>query len=431
MARRDRRGRRGRAAARRHAGRFEVVRGDLLHLPFPDASVDRVMASEVLEHIPDDVTAMAEIFRVLKPGGRMVITVPRYGPERICWALSDEYHANEGGHIRIYRGGVLRDRLASVGLVPGRTHHAHSLHAPFWWLKCAVGVEKDNAAVRGLPPAAGVGPHAPALADPDRREADGPGVRQEPRHLRRQARDGGRLRARRGGAGPCRGLSAGRLLPELPGVLTGDQVRATVAWIAAAAGRRRRPPLVPRRAARPVGLRRGRDGPGPRRRARPRRAPPTAGWPAGSGPTGPGPRSTATAPRSSPDVESNHAGYLAVGLWHHWLITGDERFVARAVAGRPPRPGPGRRHAAGRRRDRLGAAPGPDAGRAGAAHREREPLPGAALRHRPGRAGRRAAAGLGAGGQPTSGRRCAPAPTPSPTGPATRWTGTTRSWPAR
>jgi len=130
------------------SARFEVVRGDLLHLPFPDASVDRVMASEVLEHIPDDVTAMAEIFRVLKPGGRMVITVPRYGPERICWALSDEYHANEGGHIRIYRGNVLRDRLTSVGLVPGRTHHAHSLHAPFWWLKCAVGVEKDNAAVR-------------------------------------------------------------------------------------------------------------------------------------------------------------------------------------------------------------------------------------------------------------------------------------------
>jgi len=130
-------------------GCYEVVRGDLLHLPFPDASVDRVMASEVLEHIPDDVTAMAEIARVLRPGGRVAVTVPRYGPERICWALSDEYHANEGGHIRIYRGGVLRDRLASVGLVPGRTHHAHSLHAPFWWLKCAVGVEKDNAAVRG------------------------------------------------------------------------------------------------------------------------------------------------------------------------------------------------------------------------------------------------------------------------------------------
>jgi SAM-dependent methyltransferase len=128
--------------------RFEVVRGDLLHLPFPDGSVDRVMASEVLEHIPDDVTAMAEIFRVLRPGGRVAVTVPRYGPERICWALSDEYHANEGGHIRIYTAPVVRTRLASVGLTPGASHHAHALHAPFWWLKCAVGVDKDNAAVR-------------------------------------------------------------------------------------------------------------------------------------------------------------------------------------------------------------------------------------------------------------------------------------------
>lgn len=130
------------------AARFEVVRGDLLALPFPDASVDRVIASEVLEHIPDDVTAMAEIFRVLKPGGRVAVTVPRYGPERICWALSDDYHANEGGHIRIYKASVVRTRLASVGLMPGGSHHAHALHAPFWWLKCALGVERDSAAVR-------------------------------------------------------------------------------------------------------------------------------------------------------------------------------------------------------------------------------------------------------------------------------------------
>ncbi len=128
--------------------RAEVVRGDLRALPVPDASVDRVIASEVLEHIPDDGTALAEIARVLKPGGRVAVTVPRYGPERICWALSDDYHANEGGHIRIYRAGVLRARLAAAGLVPGASHHAHALHAPYWWLKCAVGVQRDSAAVR-------------------------------------------------------------------------------------------------------------------------------------------------------------------------------------------------------------------------------------------------------------------------------------------
>jgi SAM-dependent methyltransferase len=128
--------------------RFAVVRGDLTALPVPDSSVDRVMASEVLEHIPDDVTAMAEIHRVLRPGGRMVMTVPRYGPERICWALSDDYHANEGGHIRIYTRPVVRTRLASVGLTPVDSHHAHALHAPFWWLKCAVGVDNDSALVR-------------------------------------------------------------------------------------------------------------------------------------------------------------------------------------------------------------------------------------------------------------------------------------------
>jgi SAM-dependent methyltransferase len=121
-----------------------AVRGDLLALPFPDDSFDKVIAAEVLEHIPADERAMAEIARVLKPGGQAAITVPRWLPERICWALSEDYHSNPGGHVRIYKGSELTSKLSDVGLYSYGAHHAHSLHAPYWWLKCAVGVERDH-----------------------------------------------------------------------------------------------------------------------------------------------------------------------------------------------------------------------------------------------------------------------------------------------
>ena len=122
----------------------QAVRGSAYELPFADASFDKVIAAEVLEHLPEDSRAMAELARVLKPGGSIAVTVPRWGPERVCWALSDAYHANEGGHIRIYKGDQLRERLEQAGLEPVGGHHAHALHAPYWWLKCAVGVDKGE-----------------------------------------------------------------------------------------------------------------------------------------------------------------------------------------------------------------------------------------------------------------------------------------------
>ena len=145
----------GMFAAMREAGevpegaRAAAVRGNAYCLPFADGSFDRIVAAEVLEHLPDDERAMAELARVLRPGGTIAVTVPRFGPEKVCWALSDTYHEVEGGHVRIYRGDVLRERLAAAGLEPVGGHHAHGLHAPYWWLKCAVGVDdSDNPLVR-------------------------------------------------------------------------------------------------------------------------------------------------------------------------------------------------------------------------------------------------------------------------------------------
>jgi SAM-dependent methyltransferase len=115
--------------------------GDATRLPFPDNTFDHVIAAEVLEHIPADEAAMAELARVLKPGGTMAVTVPAWLAERVCWALTDEYHAPfvEGGHVRIYSEPELRSKLRAAGLKPNRAHHAHALHTPYWWLKCAVG----------------------------------------------------------------------------------------------------------------------------------------------------------------------------------------------------------------------------------------------------------------------------------------------------
>jgi SAM-dependent methyltransferase len=126
------------------AGAGIAVQGDALALPFADGAFDRIIAAEVLEHIPDDRTAIAELARVLAPGGRIAVTVPARFPERINWALDSEYHDFPGGHIRIYRQRELEQRLADAGLVLRGAHREHALHSPYWWLRCAGGVNNAD-----------------------------------------------------------------------------------------------------------------------------------------------------------------------------------------------------------------------------------------------------------------------------------------------
>jgi SAM-dependent methyltransferase len=123
-----------------------ALRGDATRLPFADGTFDRVITSEVLEHIQADVDAIAEFVRVLKPGGTFAATVPTWFPEKVNWMLSDEYHAPKsvGGHVRIYSSTELKAKLRSAGLRVTGSHHAHALHSPYWWLKCAVGPRRDD-----------------------------------------------------------------------------------------------------------------------------------------------------------------------------------------------------------------------------------------------------------------------------------------------
>ncbi|HUD35818.1 MAG TPA: methyltransferase domain-containing protein [Streptosporangiaceae bacterium] len=121
-----------------------AVAGDATSLPFPDGSFDKVIAAEVLEHLPADQIAMNEIARILRPGGVAAVTVPAWLPERVCWQLSDDYHNTPGGHVRIFTRRELVTKLTRSGLTVTGQHRAHGLHSPYWWIKCAVGVRNDD-----------------------------------------------------------------------------------------------------------------------------------------------------------------------------------------------------------------------------------------------------------------------------------------------
>ncbi len=123
-----------------------VLQGDATRLSFSDNSFDRVITSEVLEHIQSDTDAIDEFVRVLKPGGTFAATVPTWFPEKVNWMLSDEYHAPKsvGGHVRIYSATELKAKLRTAGLRIIGSHHAHALHSPYWWLKCAVGLRRTD-----------------------------------------------------------------------------------------------------------------------------------------------------------------------------------------------------------------------------------------------------------------------------------------------
>lgn len=130
-------------------GSWALAAADVTGLPFQNGVFDAVICSEVLEHVGDHRKAAVEILRVLKPGGTLAVSVPRRWPEWICWRLSREYTRRPGGHIRIYHRRQLLALLHSCGaMAPLRSHHAHALHVPYWWLKCLVGLSRNPLPVR-------------------------------------------------------------------------------------------------------------------------------------------------------------------------------------------------------------------------------------------------------------------------------------------
>jgi SAM-dependent methyltransferase len=90
-------------------GLGKVEKGDACKLPFADNRFDLILATDVIEHVDDDVGALREMLRVLAPGGHVLITVPAF---MSLWGLQDDV----AQHRRRYRMKMLVDRVELAGL---------------------------------------------------------------------------------------------------------------------------------------------------------------------------------------------------------------------------------------------------------------------------------------------------------------------------
>ena len=122
----------------RTLGCTSLVQGDLTALPLPDACADLVVASDILEHLDDDVAGAREIVRVLKDDGRVVITVPAF---RWLWGPQDDV----SHHKRRYTRPELVRLLEGAGLELQKiTYFNFLLFTPIWLGRLLIKLSRAN-----------------------------------------------------------------------------------------------------------------------------------------------------------------------------------------------------------------------------------------------------------------------------------------------
>ena len=136
----------GEMKARKEAnGRVLLLRGDALRFPFPGGTFDKIICAEVIEHVDDDRRGIAELGRILKPGGKIAVTVPTRFTEHVYDFLSREYFRTPGGHIRKVVPRELARSMENNGLRIYAVGFAHAFHSPYWMLRCLSGLNREKA----------------------------------------------------------------------------------------------------------------------------------------------------------------------------------------------------------------------------------------------------------------------------------------------
>jgi SAM-dependent methyltransferase len=107
----------------RQRGAGEVVEGSVLEMPFESGRFDLATSLDVIEHLEDDLVALRELRRVVKPGGALLVTVPAYQ-----WLWSGHDVVNH--HHRRYTRRTLRQVAEQAGWHQTRTTYFNSLLLP-------------------------------------------------------------------------------------------------------------------------------------------------------------------------------------------------------------------------------------------------------------------------------------------------------------
>ncbi|CAD6879863.1 FIG01152107: hypothetical protein [Methylomonas albis] len=116
----------------REKGLGQVDQGDICDIPSQDNVYDLVLATDVIEHVEDDNKAISEAYRVLKPGGVAIVTVPAFS---FLWGIQDSV----SHHKRRYTRGQLENILTGAGFrLIDIYYFNYVLFIPIWFVRRAL-----------------------------------------------------------------------------------------------------------------------------------------------------------------------------------------------------------------------------------------------------------------------------------------------------
>lgn len=130
------------AKARGTVAQLQILQTDTDPLPLPDASVDRIICTEVLEHVTDPQQFLGELVRVARPGARILLAVPDHRCEQLQKSFAAPEHFLPPNHIRVFEPGELVGLAESYGLEVTHQQFDGFFHT-IWWLFFWISAQPD------------------------------------------------------------------------------------------------------------------------------------------------------------------------------------------------------------------------------------------------------------------------------------------------